>query len=695
MKLAEIQDTLESLDRAFETVEEEVRSAAPGAVVPAWESLVRERPRREPGFTTGDLRCATHGGAPHGIGHDALSDHLAAEFAQWTRLARYSDTVRGALGIERISPSPGARIGVMLHIDGDLELRARIAAAGDSVVPTEAGRWLWARERIENIDFRPPGAKGEAYLFFSADGRRWSFSDVRKGYEDYLLAAGKRPDEAAMDKLFGCPLPKLLGVTSDYNARNQAERAPIVISEAWLWDGGEGEIGGALAGPCEACRFGLSAWLCGHADMLLRGPGANVDYAKRSRQWTDRLRDRKPPKRARASVWLDSDIPPAAKATDTLVSGEGASAFVPATTRVRGAGGGAKIGAPAAGSTPPSAVVAAVLPGAERESVRTQRPRERTRIRLESPVFSCEGVEVREVHGRESMSRLSSFQVDIVCPGGAGRDLSKVLGAAVSLVFEQGPSEVRRVRGMVSEVLDRLDLLERGYRLWIVPRAWRSTLAPAEGGEGETSVPELWAKTMARAGLDSGDVESRLLGRHAVVGNVPKAGETGLAFVSRLTEAAGIGWFVEHGGGSDRVILADDDTGFLPVRGAESVAFRPRGEKVDVFEIQARSRVIGEGRDEGEGRGEGEGSQSAGGLVTSMRYEGRSDRCELSVGRTVVLTGHPLLLKVKLLLVDVEHHARQTGVAEGSPGGDEPYRNTFRAVDARSAIRALRLGRER
>ena len=729
MRFLDIYDTLETLDRGFDDIEAEHRQAPGAGASPRWESIVRGRPRRDPGVATGDLLCPQHGGKPHGLAHDGLTDHLASEMSEWVRLAEHSPTARSILGIERVERSPGARVAAVTYLDDDREIRARFSTTGATVVPTDAGRWMWAQEPHTQVGFRPRAERDEPHLLFSNEGskgRRWSFSDVRKGYEEYLKAAGKRVDEAALSQLSACPTPRLLGALSDYNLRNPVERAPLALSGAWLWDGaGEGEISGELAAPCEACRFGLSAWMCGQGELLRKASAEHaVDYAARSGEWLEKLRTREEPsKGTQAGVWDAASAAPAAEVGAAAAAGAavGAAAAAVSLGGARGAvepvmldlperdlTGADRHRRPSGGRDEPARVAFA-----------PQSRRDRVRVRLESSDFSTEDVEVRELRGREAISKLFSFHVDIVCFDENGLDTAQMLGAGVSIVFEQGDVEVRRVHGMVAEVTDRLETESewRSYRLWIVPRVWRSTLVETQEVYLDTSVPDLIQQKLALVGLSGEDVEMRLLGSYPVRELVVQYKETDVTFVSRLAEHLGICFFFEHDGGTDKIVFSDEGSGFRPLPDAEVLPFRPRGEKVDVYEVESRSRAfpasfamqdynyrtplvdltsVFEAQD-GFGGGvveygahyktPGEGAALAKRRAEERQVENqdftcKSDIAQVAAGGRFRLSGHARLEDAELLVTDVEHFVRQTVKMAGAGGEEQPYRNTFRAVSA-------------
>src|ERR1700760_3882456 len=101
------------------------------------------------------------------------------------------------------------------------------------------------------------------------------------------------------------------------------------------------------------------------------------------------------------------------------------------------------------------------------------------RLTIESPDFSCEGLEVHRFSGSEAIGRLYDFQVEVVCAHHDGASLEGIEGSPVTVVIERvagaarGWHGVRKIHGMVAEVEDMLatnaDI--RIYRLRVVPRA--------------------------------------------------------------------------------------------------------------------------------------------------------------------------------------------------------------------------------
>ncbi|MGK3998459.1 type VI secretion system Vgr family protein [Sorangium sp. So ce1024] len=348
-------------------------------------------------------------------------------------------------------------------------------------------------------------------------------------------------------------------------------------------------------------------------------------------------------------------------------------------------------------------------------------------IRLELAGFSSEILQVNRLSGREAISQLFTFDVEVVCPSEAAVDGQTFTGEDVAIVFEQDGVELRRIHGMVAEVHDLLaSMLEhRAYRLRIVPRAFRLTLVETTETSMNKTVPELIQQKLELVGLSGSDVDLRLMASYAPREFVVQYQETDFAFISRLAEHVGISFFFEHQDGQDTMVFTDGASGFKPTAGAASVQFRERGETRDVFEIEARSRLVpsvyvardynyrqpmldltaqhelpagyaggviefgGHYKTPAEGKVLAQ-IRAEERQASQLVYTGRSSVCALAAGARSVLEGHPSLEPLDLLFVEVEHRASQ---AAGGRGAEEPQRyvNTFRAIPAKNTYRPPRV----
>lgn len=349
-------------------------------------------------------------------------------------------------------------------------------------------------------------------------------------------------------------------------------------------------------------------------------------------------------------------------------------------------------------------------------------------IQIESDALPESGLEIREVTGREAISQLFSFEIQLVSAA-EPLDPDEVIGADVTLVFLLQPSgdEVRRMHGMVAALDAELepDAPQRVYRLHVVPRAHRLTLVETQEIFLDKSVPEIILEKLARVGLEGDeDVAMRLVESYPELPFVVQYKETDLAFVSRLAEHRGISFSFEHQGGSDRIVFTDHNGGFLDVEGDPPVPFRPRGEQVDVFRLDLSARMIPKvylqhdyqhetprldltathRAEAGYAGGVVEyganfRTPEDGGRLARIRaeeqgatrrvYSGKSDTAVFSAGAKFRLEGHPDV-DHRLLLVEVEHRAEQVVLGHAGTGEGSTYTNTFRAIDVRVPYRPPR-----
>ncbi|WP_437675512.1 type VI secretion system Vgr family protein [Sorangium sp. So ce131] len=350
-------------------------------------------------------------------------------------------------------------------------------------------------------------------------------------------------------------------------------------------------------------------------------------------------------------------------------------------------------------------------------------------IRIELSGFSSDLLQVYRLSGREAISQLFTFDVYVACPSDAAVDGKTLAGESVALVFEQGDVEVRRIHGMVAEVHDLLASVvieRRAYRLRVVPRAFRATLVETTEITMNKAVPEVIKAKLELLGLSGSDVEFRLIGTYPAREFTVQYQETDFAFISRLAEHVGISFFFEHQDGQDTLVFTDNAGGFAPAAGAASVHFRERGETRDVFELEARSRLVPsvyvardynyrqplldltaehvlptgfaggvveygghyKTPDEGKVLAQVRAEERQ---ATELVYAGRSSVPALGAGVRSMLEEHPILASLDLLFVEVEHHVVQASAGTQGDGEPQRYVNSFRAIPADRTYRPPRV----
>ena len=348
-------------------------------------------------------------------------------------------------------------------------------------------------------------------------------------------------------------------------------------------------------------------------------------------------------------------------------------------------------------------------------------------IHLESDAFPCDDLQVRALTGREQISRLPSFDVEIVSTTPAPDLAAAMVGASVTLVIEHPGEDTRRIPGTVAEVTDLLasEADIRVLRARVVPRLFRLSLVETQDVLMGLTVPEILAAKLAAVGL-ADDHELRLVATYPKRDFVVQYGETDLAFISRLAEHLGISFFFEEDeGGADRVIFADDPAGFRDKTGVETLSFRERGEARDVFDLTATRRVVPKYyavRDYNDQiphieltadfrlesghaggvceQGTHHATPEEGRFLARVRaeerqtgqlvYSGKSALVGLRAGRCYRLDGHPDFDALSFLVTEVDHTAAQVTAMSG-PGGSMGYRNTFKAIPLDRPFRPARI----
>ena len=355
-------------------------------------------------------------------------------------------------------------------------------------------------------------------------------------------------------------------------------------------------------------------------------------------------------------------------------------------------------------------------------------PKDRVEMRLESTDFSCDHVQISRMKGREAISQLFSFDLEIVVLAPGELSLDDLVGAEADLVFTLSGDELRRVHGMISGVEDALDSEPsfRTFRLRLSPRAFRLTLVETQEIFLDLSVPDIIKTKLELVGLGGEDVELRLMSTYPSREFVVQYKETDLAFISRLTEHLGISFFFEQRDGRDVLVFTDHAHGFSGIAREAPVIFRPRGEACDVFALVQQRRVMPAAfvqqdynyrtplldltstHEVPEGFAGGvveyaqhpktpEASQSLARIRAEERFaetryhEGKSDVCAFSAGARFHLEDHPRLDGgQEFLLASVTHAMTQVVLGLSITPEVAPYTNEFRVTDATRTYRPAR-----
>ncbi len=352
---------------------------------------------------------------------------------------------------------------------------------------------------------------------------------------------------------------------------------------------------------------------------------------------------------------------------------------------------------------------------------------DRVDITLASKGSSWDHVSVRALSGREAISQLFRFELEVVCDAGTSLPEEARPGGPITLLITGDHGETRAIHGILGPVRDNLDVeVERAsYHLTVLPRAARLSLVETQEVHLNHNVPTIIQQKLARHGLGARDVELRLLDVYPQREIVVQYRESDVAFVSRLAEHAGVSFFFEHGEDHDVMVFTDHQAGFRPIEPSPALTFRPRGEARDLFALRVthdwapstyvvhdynyRKPLLDLSGFHTLASGAGGGVVDYGGHVKTgeeatalakvraeeraakqCRYEGTSDVVAVEAGRRVVVTGHPKLERDEELLVTAVTHEAKLPLF-GEEDGEARYRNTFDAVPAQGRYRPPRV----
>lgn len=348
-------------------------------------------------------------------------------------------------------------------------------------------------------------------------------------------------------------------------------------------------------------------------------------------------------------------------------------------------------------------------------------------VRLESTEFPCGHLQIHRLTGREAISQLFEFDLEVVSTLPDEPTAAAMSSARATIVFHHDHVEVRRIHGMIVEVDEMLEteVETRVYRLKFVPRAFRSTLIETQEVYQNLTVPEIIKQKLDLVGLGADDFEFRLLATYPKLEFVVQYKETDLAFISRMAEHVGMSFFFVHDDGHDKMVFSDHKDGFARVPGHDTAHFQPRGEKNDVYHLEGKTRLIPSlyvMQDYNyrlpalDITGSAESAVGfAGGVVehgahyktpeagkalaqiraeereaTRYVYTGKSEMCWFHAGVRFKLEGHSRLEKDDLLIIEVHHRIIQAVSTHGG-ASDERYTNTFTAIDATLTYRPPRI----
>lgn len=176
--------------------------------------------------------------------------------------------------------------------------------------------------------------------------------------------------------------------------------------------------------------------------------------------------------------------------------------------------------------------------------------------------------------GREEISRLFSFQVDLLLENSIDAALDRLVGQPLTIELALPGGGSRFFNGIASRVSQGArGARSTSYRAEIVPRLWLQTRTQQSRSFADRTVPEILQSVLGHPG----DVEMRLQANYQPRDYCVQYRESDFDFISRLMEEEGIFYFFKHAQGGHTLVLGDTPSGHPDVPGARAATFDTTG----------------------------------------------------------------------------------------------------------------------
>ncbi|WCM94305.1 type VI secretion system tip protein VgrG [Acidovorax sp. NCPPB 2350] len=196
------------------------------------------------------------------------------------------------------------------------------------------------------------------------------------------------------------------------------------------------------------------------------------------------------------------------------------------------------------------------------------------RVTIQTPLG--EALQFRQLEGVEELSVLSALEIDLLSKD-SSVDPKALLGQTSTVVIETEGQGRRYLDGIVTAfgMRGQDTSAQFSYRLTLQPWLWLATRRTDFKIFQEMDVPAIVEQVLSRYGKP---FTRRLSRGYRTRPYTVQYHESDYQFISRLCEAEGIYWYVEHESGSHTVVFADDVVGsHSPLPGGHVIPFYPPG----------------------------------------------------------------------------------------------------------------------
>jgi type VI secretion system secreted protein VgrG len=352
------------------------------------------------------------------------------------------------------------------------------------------------------------------------------------------------------------------------------------------------------------------------------------------------------------------------------------------------------------------------------------------RVTIQTPLG--ESLQFRQLVGREALSQLYAFDVDLLGSHNA-IEPKALLGKVSTVAVETESGGVRYLSGIATRFgLEQEDARHSFYRLRLRPWLWLATRRSDFRIFQGKSVPDILTDVLGSYGHP---IEKKLTrGDYRRWDYCVQYHESDFAFISRLCELEGIYYHFRHEAAQHVLVFADDiASSHSPLPGGEEVRYHPleksgmgQRERIYAWEIAEEVRSGHHYNDDydfekpkaelshlrqmppGHDHDNYENYEWPGGFVQHgdgetyarlrneeqlsqrSRVTGRSNLRELATGHTLRLAGHPKAdQNQQYLLLGVSYHLQENLQASEGPDGTEGSVQRF-AFDAQPTSYAWR-----
>lgn len=205
-------------------------------------------------------------------------------------------------------------------------------------------------------------------------------------------------------------------------------------------------------------------------------------------------------------------------------------------------------------------------------------------LKLSSP-FGENDLLMEALEGTEAISEPFVFHL-FMRSASSSLDATKIVGkaATITLALPEGPK--RYISGIVSRFVQTggEDSMAR-YRAELVPKLWTLSLARDRKIYQGKTVPEIVKAVLDAAGVTYDD---QLTGTYTALDYCVQYDETGLEFISRLMERAGIFYFFKFSSSSHTMVLGDAAAAHPDCADGSTVRFFPENQALCAVDTVAR-----------------------------------------------------------------------------------------------------------